>query len=253
MKLEYQNFLKAWEGINELFLDTSPKVLKEFNGVRHSRALYLYNVPIEIKYPVLDPEFDFGRLFNYSHQKWRMLMSNYINMEELKELKAELNHNISNKKPYNISYNFSNTHKQGKKCLLALILTKRYGDNTPYITVYLRSSEVTKRLAVDFLLIQRIGEYLYGNEAFKVIFNVNQLFNDDTVLLMYGAYKALTPILRRGENEYCKILYKRYTEMLEGEENQFKKYKVHWRAFKVLRPDLYKYPKTLAKECKLPQ
>ena len=252
MPLEYHNFLEAWEGINESFLDTSLSLLKEFNGVRHARALYLYNVSIQVNNPVLDPEFDFGRKFNYTKQKWNMLMGNYINMVELKELKTELKQHLNDRKPYNISYNFPNTHKHGKKCLLALIITKRYGDVTPYITMYLRSSEVTKRLSVDFLLMQRIGEYLFEGQPFKALLNINQLFNDDTVLLMYGAHKDIRHILKKGKNEYCNILYKRLKEMLEGEEKQFKKYKVHWRAFKVLRPDLYKYPKTLAKECKLP-
>jgi len=253
--LTYPNFTKAWEGINELFLDTPSSLLKEYNGVRQARAMYLYNVSILVEKPELDPEFDFGRLFNYTNQKWKMLMGNYINMGELRELKEELNTYIGGKKPkpYNISYNFSNTHKHGKKCLLALLLTKRFGDNIPYITLYLRSSEITKRLSVDFLLAQRIGEYLFEGNPFKVVFNINQLFNDDTVLLMYGAYKDISHILKNGKNEYCSILYKRLKEMLQGEENQFKSYKVHWRAFKVLRPDLYTYPCTLAKECKLPK
>ena len=122
---------------------------------------------------------------------------------------------------------------------------------------FIDDKEVADKIKIsgrfDELSDEKKVEYItWLDEEFKALLNINQLFNDDTVLLMYGAHKDIRHILKKGKNEYCNILYKRLKEMLEGEEKQFKKYKVHWRAFKVLRPDLYKYPKTLAKECKLP-
>lgn len=252
MDLRYNNFTEAWESLNELFIEGPKPLFSGPNGTRFARAQYLYNVSVDIENPILDPEFDFGRKFNYTQQKWTMLMSNYICMDKLAILKQEITTASQSRKPFNITYDFHNTHKNGKGCLIAMLATKRYANNTPYLTFYLRASEITKRLSVDFLLAQRIGEYLFNGQNFKVTFNFNQLFNDDTVLLMYHAHKNIRGLLRKSNNENAPILLKRLKEMLHGEEKDFKKYKVHFRAFKVIRPDLYKYPQLLAKNCKLP-
>ena len=262
MILNYQNFTQAWEQINELFISAPLSSFKtDPDRVLVSNALYFYNVIITVDNPQLDPEFDFGRHFNYTKNKWNNLVGNYICLEELKEFKSNISSVLNSKKPFNIPYLFKNKHANGKNCLLNMIATRRYGSNEPYLTFTLRASEVTKRLAVDFLLAQRIGEYLFEDKAFKVVFMINQMFNDDTVLLMYHAHRDTRPLLNLALSKY-KTLGKDEIKRLRKMEDRLKamltgvpsdySYKVHLRAFKVLRPDLYKYPKTLAKDCKLP-
>ena len=70
------------------------------------------------------------------------------------------------------------------------------------------------------------------------------MFNDDTVLLMYHAHKSVL------ELDIKKDLKDRLEYLLNCKPEDIK-YKVHKRALKVLRPEIFKYPVTLAKDCKL--
>lgn len=249
-RLNFPDLITAWEDLNELFV----LAVKPRENLRDTyfqkNALYFYNVILDINKPIFPENFDIGRQFNYTRNKWSILISNYIDLGRLEELKSQIKQNMSKNKFYNISYSFDNNHAHGKNCLMNMVVTKRYGDPTPYITFYLRSSEVTKRLAVDFLLAKRIGDFLYENKEYKITFNILQLFQDNTVLLMYGAYKDLTPLLKNRKDERGIELNKKWEFIKTATEDDFK-YKVHRRVFKVLRPDLYKYPKTKAKNCKL--
>ena len=96
---------------------------------------------------------------------------------------------------------FTNNHGCGKKCLLSIVFSKRCKENNPTISVYLRASEITKRLIFDFLFVQRIGEYVYGHNNFKMVFHINQMFNDNTVLLMYHAHKNIRKLLKKKEDK----------------------------------------------------
>lgn len=250
MGLQYDNYTQAWEKLNELLLFGDSQV--SWPKVEVSKAIYYYEVNFKVLRPEVDPLFDFGSHFNYTISKWRNLVGNYICLEELKGLKQQIIQ--AGKKPFNLAYQFTNKHGHGKACLISLGLTRRMGELTNTITVNMRASEVTKRLICDFLLIQRIGEYLFNKESFETIFNINQMFNDDTVLLMYHSHKPILRKLKKRSEGNSRIiaLYYRLSKMLDGKESDFKKYKVHFRAFKVLRPDLYTYPVVLAKDCKIP-
>lgn len=232
----------AWENINELFLyhtDTSHVFCHRGGGT------YLYDVVFGIRNPKLDPEFDFGRHFNYHKAKWNQLVSNYINSEDLKSLKSQIQ---DIRDTNNISLQFDNTHKSGKRCLLSMVVSKRNGIFN--LSIFLRASEITKRLIFDFLLIQRIGEYLFDGDKFTVVFHINQLFNDDVVLLMYHAHRSILDPLKEKKDKRSRELLEKLNKLLEGDPYKIK-YKIHRRVAKVLRPDIFKYPKTLAKECKL--
>lgn len=244
-RLEFKNSMKAWEGLNRLFLFNE----EGFEVERIGKAQYINDLVIYINNPLVDPEFDFGRHFNYTISKWKSLVANYINKEELISLKAEVLSALKSKKIFNIGYQFDNKHAHGKNCLLSMVVSNKAGMDNPMITVFMRASEVTKRLICDLLLIQRIGEYLLSGSNFHVCIHFNQIFNDDTVLLMYHAHENLLKLSDKlGIYDYN--WYDRLKYLLEVNPDDIK-YKVHRRALKVLRPELYRYPKTLAKDCVL--
>lgn len=244
-RLEFKNSMKAWEGLNRLFLFNK----EGFEVERIGKAQYINDLVIYINNPLVDPEFDFGRHFNYTISKWKSLVANYINKEELISLKAEVLSALKSKKIFNIGYQFDNKHAHGKNCLLSMVVSNKAGMDNPMITVFMRASEVTKRLICDLLLIQRIGEYLLSGSNFHVCIHFNQIFNDDTVLLMYHAHENLLKLSDKfGIYDYN--WYDRLKYLLEVNPEDIK-YKVHKRALKVLRPELYRYPKTIAKDCVL--
>lgn len=241
--------MKAWEELNEAFLRADSR----FHFLFGHGALYAYDLVIGIRNPRVDPDFDFGRHFNYTSSKWRSLVANYIDKEELELIRDEVTTEEtkrSSSKVYNLALQFTNKHGHGKNCLLSMVFSHRLGDTKPTVSVFLRASEVTKRLICDLLLFQRIGEYIYGDTPFQLVIHFNQIFNDDVVLLMYDVHKSITKLLDDSNGERTKALLKKLVELKMKDPEKIK-YKVHRRAAKVLRPDLYKYPKTLAKDCKL--
>lgn len=241
--------MKAWEGLNEAFL----KADSRFHFLFGHGALYAYDLVIGIRNPKVDPDFDFGRHFNYTSSKWRSLVSNYIDKEELELIRDEVTTEESKRsssKVYNLALQFTNKHGHGKNCLLSMVFSHRLGDIKPTISVFLRASEVTKRLICDLLLFQRIGEYVYEDIPFQLVIHFNQIFNDDIVLLMYDVHRPITPILNEFKSDRSNLLRGKL-EVLKKANPEDIKYKVHRRAAKVLHPDLYKYPKTLAKNCRL--
>ena len=241
--------MKAWEELNEAFI----KADSRFHFLFGHGALYAYDLVIGIRNPKVDPNFDFGRHFNYTSSKWRSLVANYIDKEELALIRDEVTTEESKRsssKVYNLALQFTNKHGHGKNCLLSMVFSHRLGDTKPTISVFLRASEVTKRLICDLLLFQRIGEYVYGDTPFQLVIHFNQIFNDDTVLLMYDVHKPIAEILFEGLGDRAIELLKKLRK-LKNTDPEDVKYKVHRRAAKVLHPDLYKYPKTLAKDCQL--
>ena len=243
------NSMKAWEEINEAFIKADGR----FHFLFGRGALYMYDLVVGIRKPQVDPEFDFGRHFNYTIAKWKSLVANYIDRRELEVIKDEVTREEtkrSSSKVYNLALQFTNKHGHGKNCLLSMVFSRRYADSKPTITVFLRASEITKRLICDLLLFQRIGEYVYGDQPFQLVIHFNQLFNDDTVLLMYDVHRSIKKILEDHHGDRTENLLAKLKQLKKTNPEDIK-YKVHRRAAKVLHPEQYKYPKTLAKDCKL--
>ena len=178
--LVFRNSMKAWEGLNRLFLFNIPGLDIE----RIGKAQYINDLVIYIKEPLVDPEFDFGRHFNYTSAKWKSLIANYIDENSMIDLRQEVVRSLNSRKIFNIGYQFDNKHAHGKNCLLSLTVSKKAGMDYPMITVFMRASEVTKRLICDLLLIQRIGEYIFTGDKFCISIHFSQIFNDETVLVM---------------------------------------------------------------------
>ena len=256
MNLTYPDLTKAWEGINELFLEMPPQAIDDYNGFRvKNGGWYLYHLSFMVTNPVFDPEFDFGRHFNYTETKWRSLLGNYLHIEELDEYRRMISDtHYAKPSPYALSYIFTNTHKNGKGCLMQMVASRRVGSVQAYLTFYLRASEVTKRLAVDLLLAQRICEYIYKDTDIKpyVVFEIVQAYADDTIILMYNAHKSIKAFFKHKNTPRKKELLERLDTLMKTPAGTIR-YKVHERAYIVIRSDLFSqfYPKTLAKDCTL--
>lgn len=241
----YRTSTMAWERLNEAFVINA----RTLEAIAKGGALYAYDLLVKIDNPQVDPELDLGRLFNYTKAKWTQLVKNYVDREVLDEVaRAVQKEEAENNKSYNIPMAFSNKHKGGKSCLLSMVFSGRVGKDKPNITIFLRASEVTKRLLCDLVLFQRIGEYVYGDTPFSLTIFFNQIFNDDVVLLMYHAHQDLRALFKYNPNDRTRYLAPLFEEYLQKDPKDVK-YKVHRRVVKVLRPDLVEYPKTLVKDC----
>lgn len=249
--LEFATSQEAWEKLNEGFLRLEPILFKK-GAIANAGLAVVYNVFIKIRKAWVDPDFNYGRCFNYTATKWSSLLNNYIDFNKLdlirsrlRTLKASYNQN------YNISYLFNNHHDNGKQCLLAATFSKRFQEDIPVITMVVRASEITKRLIFDFLLIQRMAEYVYGpGQSVQINLFATQMYGNVETLLMYDAYKPLKKVLKGCDkkNPWIVRINEVYDKFKNGTEKQFSSFKVFFRCFKVLRPDLYTYKDLFAKQ-----
>lgn len=184
--LEYATSQEAWEGINEYFLNCSKEIIKREGG-RYGPQLISYDMFIKIRKAWVDPNFDFGNMFGYRKQKWTSLVNNYVNFNYLDILKSQvLEKENKRATSYNLSMAFDNSHGSGKNCLLSLTVCKRVTVDHPIMLFNLRSSEITKRLLWDLLLVQRIAEYIFGEKQYVSIqlFCGNMYQNTESFIMM---------------------------------------------------------------------
>lgn len=249
--LEFATSQEAWEKLNEAFLRLEP-ILFEKGAIANSGLAVVYNVFVKIRKAWVNPEFDYGRCFNYTETKWTTLLNNYIDFNKLDLIRSKLRMmKVKYNQNYNISYLFNNHHDNGKQCLLAATFSKRFQEDIPVITMVIRASEITKRLMFDFLLIQRMAEYVYGPEqSVQINLFVTQMYGNIETLLMYDAYKPMKKVLKGMDKEHpwVKRLLEVYNKFKKGTEKEFSSFKVFFRSFKVVRPDLYTYKPLLAKQ-----
>ena len=247
--LEFATSQEAWEKLNEAFLRLDP-VLFDKGATANSGVAVAYNVFIKIRKAWVDPDFDYGRCFNYKETKWTSLLNNYIDFNKLDLLRSKLRI-LKNKynQNYNVTYMFNNHHDNGKQCLIAATFSKRFQEDIPVITMVIRASEITKRLIFDFLLIQRMAEYVYGpDQSVQINLFATQMYGNVETLLMYSAYKPLKKVIKGIDNPWTKRVKEVYKKIQNGTENEWSSFKLFFRSFKVLRPDLYEYQALLAKD-----
>lgn len=247
--LEFATSQEAWEKLNEAFLRLDP-VLFDKGATANSGVAVAYNVFIKIRKAWVDPDFDYGRCFNYKETKWTSLLNNYIDFNKLDLLRSKLRI-LKNKynQNYNVTYMFNNHHDNGKQCLIAATFSKRFQEDIPVITMVIRASEITKRLIFDFLLIQRMAEYVYGpDQSVQINLFATQMYGNVETLLMYSAYKPLKKVIKGTDNPWTKRVKEVYKKILKGTEKEWSSFKVFFRSFKVLRSDLYEYQALLAKD-----
>lgn len=252
--LEFATSQEAWDELNKAFLRLDP-VLFEKGGTANSGLAVVYNVFIKIRKAWVDPNFDYGRMFNYTPSKWNSLLNNYIDFNRLDLMRSKIRQfMLKNTGNYNISYVFNNKHDNGKQCLLAATFSRRFGLDIPVITMVLRASEITKRLIFDFLLIQRMSEYIYGpNQTVSLNLFCTQMYGNTETLLMYDTREPLKEVCKGIHNPWVKVCKEKLKDIKTSPESKYFNFKVFFRSFKVLRPDLYKdeYKSMYAKDLKL--
>lgn len=234
----FENSQECWEGLNEIFITQfhNSHLKPQLNG----SELILHDVFIEIEKPYINPDFDFGRLFDYKIQKWSSLVKNYVNKEALNNMcKLVETRETKNQKKYTESMLFSNAHKNGKGCLLSLTFIKR--DNERIVSAVLRSSEITKRLMMDLLLIKKIADYVWGTKTqYKLQVIAHNMYQISEFAVVYDIWKPLHRWLL-SPDMYEKYKYTQRVlkslEYLKKVDINTVKYKVHKRTIRQLQTD----------------
>lgn len=259
--LECATSMEAWEQVNELFLTFDDKLFSTGASANSGMAVS-YNVFIKIRKAWVDPNFDYGKCFGYREQKWTLLVNNYLNLNKLDLLRSKVRYFQSKyNQNYNISYLFDNTHDNGKGCLLAATFSRRLNDDIPVITMMLRSSEITKRFIFDLLLIQRMGEYVYGQDTtFMINVFATQMYCNAETLIMYDSHRSLKSIYgklkqRDTDPTWVKAVKEVYSKFKDGDPMKYSSYKVFLRTARCLRPEAFPghYKPLLAKDLLLEQ
>lgn len=214
-KLHFGDMQKAWMGINEyLFLEGQK--IEKLSGGLYGTEMLSYNNFVTINRAWVDPDFDFGKVLGYSYMKWSSLVGNYVNPRYLDLLRAEIGRRTGKKaRSYNYSFHFSNLYGGGKDCLVSLIFTKRINAPHPIVVFTIRTSEVTKRLLFDFLLVQRIIEYIYGHNDVEVHFYAPSFYVTAESLVMYNNVKDLKKLLKKYKKNNPESDHKFHTKAMD--------------------------------------
>jgi hypothetical protein len=216
---------------------------------------------IHVESAKISSKFNFGRVLGYSYKKWSKLINNYVNFDYLDLVASEVRlRETKRSNSYNYTYHFDNSHGSGKDCLISLTFQRRKNYDKPIVIFNTRASEVTKRLIFDFLLIQRICEYVYGKEVqVNCVCYIPFMFINLECSMMYVADQGLDrTVLPDKKGEYS-VYQKRLREKFVKFQNidvETVKYKVHQRAAKQVQRDKDGNPISgvkdlLAKELKL--
>jgi hypothetical protein len=253
--LEYPTLETAWEGINEFFCNREEEILK-LGGGKYGTELVCYDNIIHIFKPFISPEFNFGKALGYRFKKWSKLINNYVDYNYLDLVKSEVMGREKKKAShYNYSFHFSNTHGSGKDCLISLTFCRRKGQKNPYVLFYTRASEVTSRLIFDFLLIQRMVEYVYGVELTKnvdVVCQIPFMYCNIERFLIYMAYKGRDCVkVKDKPSDFQGKVLKRYDEFLTKPLKDIK-YKVHRRSAVQVQHATDHIPNLFAKDLSFP-
>ena len=226
---------EAWEWVNE-FLVTKEDTVKRRGGMRSGAQIISYDHFLEIHKMWVNPEFDFGFIFGYKKQKWSILKSNYVDMNMVDLVKSEVLEREKKKTAnYNLAFKFSNTHGSGHGCLISLVFQRRHTQDNPIVIVNIRSSEVTKRLLMDFVLVQRITEYIYGDDvsASMKVFCANMYLSIEN-FIMYHKHKPIETFINPEGNSMERRAFEIKEKFMKPEALNIN-YKVHLRAVKRLQ------------------
>lgn len=253
----FKNSQRAWETLNESFFNQVVDLIQYRGATRNGTELEVNDVFIHIKRAWVNPHIDFGNYFGYKKQKWNSLVNNYVDKIELERVKKEITSKEDSKnKSYNISMQFVNNHGHGKNCLLALTFSRRKNYDRPILSVTLRASEITKRLLLDLLLIQRIAEKVYGRKK-KVSINlfVIKMYQNAEAFTMYHNHRPFSKFNYSKGHEYQLKVMSILDKFLTCDIDDIK-YKVHKRSVRQLQRDKKGKPLSgwhpmLAKELKL--
>lgn len=238
--LEYATLQEAWEGINTYMALNEEEVLKNNGGGIYGTEFIAYNTMISVNKAWVDPNFDFGSVLGYNIKKWTTLVKNYVDFNYLDLLKSEISSRVGkNAKSYNYAYHFSNKYGGGKDCLLTLIFQKKPTDDYPTMFFSVRTSEITSRLIFDFLLIQRIAEYVYGKDyPVAVQFFAPTLFVTAERFSMFATFKGWKYFKKRLSRDlrFQRRIIDVYEHFISTDTDDIK-YKAHQRCAQAIQKD----------------
>lgn len=247
---------QAWLELNKMFLRQEPELFGEEQGAAITGSLFSYGVTLLIENAAFDPEFDFGRILGYTQSKWSSLLNNYLDLDALDQLKMtvrELEKNKAVNRNYHIGFSFADAHNNGKGCLVSGIFSRMIYIEKPRVTIHMRASEITTRLAWDLLLAYRMGEYVYGHDQFSIEVIIRAAWSDDISILLINGVEEVKPLIDSIENEdRKKKMKKAYRKVIKSSEKATDaKYQAYNRVYKVFNPEAYgKEVKHLyAKDC----
>ena len=234
----FRNSQSAWEFLNENFFNFNEDFKNESGAIRNGTELELHDVFIFIHKAKVNSNVDFGNYFGYRQQKWTGLVNNYIEINELESFKKEVqSREATNSKSYNVSMHFRNIHGHGKGCLLTLTASRRPGHGCPIVTVTMRSSEITKRLLLDLLLIQRVSEFIYGKaNMVSIQLFATKMYQNAESFSMYNNHKPFTEFDNGWKTEWQLKVRSIVNKFLTCNIDDIK-YKVHKRSVRQLQRD----------------
>jgi hypothetical protein len=230
---------EAWEKINEWFIIEGAKIAEK-SGNLSGNEITAYNVFFRAEEGRIDPDFDFGNMFGYRNAKWTSLVGNYVDNDELDIVKARIQTRETKKQnKYTETMKFHNSHGHGKGCLNSITFHKRNKELYPTLCMNLRASEVTKRLIVDLLLAQRIGQYIYGENAhFAIEFFCPNTYQVVESGIMYHSHKNLKKLIRKkgdvDNNIYTRRCLDKLIQFLKIDIDKVS-YKVHKRTIRQIQ------------------
>lgn len=240
-KMVFPTLEAAWEGINEYFLNNEKDIMAK-GGATYGTELVIYDAFIHVYKSWVSPDFNFGVILGYKYKKWSKLINNYVNLNYLDLVKSEvLDRERRSGSHYNFTMHFDNSHGSGKDCLISLSFCRRKGEKNPFVIYNTRASEVTSRMIFDFLLIQRIVEYVYGKDkTVEVLMYIPFCFSNIERALMYLSYKGRDIVKVKGTpTKFQKRVLDKYDEFATRPLDTIK-YRVHKRAAMQVQKD----PKT---------
>ena len=189
--LEFDDLFSAWVGVNFHLVKNENKINQLGLGGLYGPAIHAYNVYIRVKSAkTYQEDWDISKYLGYTKKKWTTLVRNYVDMNYLDMVKNEINSRRTKKsRSYNYSLHFRNKYGSGKDCLICLNFCRRLGIDYPIVVFTMRTSEVTKRLIFDFILAQRLIEYVYGEDV-----HVELHFTAPTVFLNVDSFTLMNNV-----------------------------------------------------------
>ena len=256
INLNYKDPVDAWQSIIKLFLNQDESLFKEGQGAVITGSLYTYGMTVFIENATFDPDFDFGKIMGYSQGKWSSLLNNYLDLDAMDVLKAQIREFEKNKavnRNYHIGFNFADSHGNGKGCLVSGIFSRMIYVEKPRLTIIMRASDVVTRLPWDLLLACRMGQYVYGHEEFSIELVIRSAFADDISIMLYNGFEPIEPLIKNvADDERRKKLKKALKKVkTAADEGQDPGYQAYTRVYKIFNPEKYgkEIKSLLAKDC----
>jgi len=160
----WNNFDEAWKGINLLFLnpDSHSDIVESKSG---SRA-FSFDNSITIFKP--EVSIDIGSQLGYTNKKWTDLIKKYINKEQLIWLRDTLWKRVDKgMDAIVLPYTFTPSFLSTGSCLLGFVI-RAFKKHPWSFTFYTRVAEVSRRMAVDYILFTKIIDFIFkGHSEFR--------------------------------------------------------------------------------------